>query len=76
MLKKDLKALWLQDPNNWSFYGSLFFCCTVFTTVGECYIYTATLLGAIPFLISKLHQIFIRGFYTLVLSLLGNQYET
>ncbi|XP_042562258.1 potassium channel subfamily K member 18-like [Clupea harengus] len=44
MLRKDLKAIWLQHPENWSFYGSLFFCCTVFTTVGKCHIYTTSFL--------------------------------
>ncbi|KAI4899857.1 hypothetical protein NFI96_010931, partial [Prochilodus magdalenae] len=24
-----------QSPDRWHFYGSLFFCCTVFSTVGE-----------------------------------------
>ncbi|CAB1343554.1 unnamed protein product, partial [Coregonus sp. 'balchen'] len=27
------KSIWLQRPDLWTFYGSLFFCCTVFTTV-------------------------------------------
>ncbi|XP_066507669.1 potassium channel subfamily K member 18 [Hoplias malabaricus] len=30
----NFSAVWLQSPERWHFYGSLFFCCTVFTTVG------------------------------------------
>lgn len=29
------QSVWSQSHENWTFYGSLFFCCTVFTTVGE-----------------------------------------
>ncbi|XP_076833822.1 potassium channel subfamily K member 18 [Brachyhypopomus gauderio] len=42
---RDFKAVWSQTPERWSFYGSLFFCCTVFTTVGYGDMYPVTLLG-------------------------------
>ncbi|XP_033977598.1 potassium channel subfamily K member 18 [Trematomus bernacchii] len=42
-----LKATWLQSPKKWDFYGSLFFCCTVFTTVGYGEIYPVTLKGKV-----------------------------
>lgn len=29
------KSIWLQRPDRWTFFGSMFFCCTVFTTVGK-----------------------------------------
>ncbi|XP_062375732.1 potassium channel subfamily K member 18 [Sardina pilchardus] len=45
MLRTELKAIWLQHPDKWSFYGSLFFCCTVFTTVGYGEIYPVTMAG-------------------------------
>ncbi|KAG5266776.1 hypothetical protein AALO_G00236090 [Alosa alosa] len=47
VLREELKAIWLQHPDNWSFYGSLFFCCTVFTTVGYGEIYPVTLPGKV-----------------------------
>ena len=34
-MKKDFQSIWLQRPDRWDFFGSLFFCCTVFTTVGK-----------------------------------------
>ncbi|KAK5853526.1 hypothetical protein PBY51_014671 [Eleginops maclovinus] len=44
---RELKATWLQSPKRWNFYGSLFFCCTVFTTVGYGEIYPVTLTGKV-----------------------------
>lgn len=34
-MDREFKSIWLQRPARWSFFGSMFFCCTVFTTVGE-----------------------------------------
>uniref|UniRef100_A0A8C4RMR4 Potassium channel domain-containing protein n=1 Tax=Erpetoichthys calabaricus TaxID=27687 RepID=A0A8C4RMR4_ERPCA len=39
--------LWLQKPEQWNFFGSLFFCCTVFTTVGYGHIYPITGAGKV-----------------------------
>ncbi|KAL6478392.1 hypothetical protein MHYP_G00142270 [Metynnis hypsauchen] len=44
---KDYKSAWSQKPERWHFYGSLFFCCTVFTTVGYGDIYPVTLTGKV-----------------------------
>uniref|UniRef100_A0A8C5RU44 Potassium two pore domain channel subfamily K member 18 n=1 Tax=Laticauda laticaudata TaxID=8630 RepID=A0A8C5RU44_LATLA len=43
-LSKDLMK-YLQTGHKWSFLGSLFFCCTVFTTVGYDHIYPVMRLG-------------------------------
>ncbi|KAJ3610533.1 hypothetical protein NHX12_022625, partial [Muraenolepis orangiensis] len=40
-------SIWLQQPYRWNFYGSMFFCCTVFTTVGYGEIYPVTPLGKV-----------------------------
>uniref|UniRef100_A0A8C6X667 Potassium channel domain-containing protein n=1 Tax=Naja naja TaxID=35670 RepID=A0A8C6X667_NAJNA len=45
-LINEIDFSWFTDPSQkWSFLGSLFFCCTVFTTVGYGHIYPVTRLG-------------------------------
>ncbi|XP_070610315.1 potassium channel subfamily K member 18 [Erythrolamprus reginae] len=45
-LINEIDFSWFTDPSHqWSFLGSLFFCCTVFTTVGYGHIYPVTKLG-------------------------------
>lgn len=34
-MRSGFKSIWLQRPDRWTFFGSMFFCCTVFTTVGK-----------------------------------------
>ncbi|XP_024916651.1 potassium channel subfamily K member 18 [Cynoglossus semilaevis] len=34
-MRHGFKSIWLQRPDRWDFFGSMFFCCTVFTTVGK-----------------------------------------
>lgn len=41
------QSIWLQRPERWDFFGSMFFCCTVFTTVGYGEIYPVTLTGKV-----------------------------
>ncbi|XP_006880215.1 PREDICTED: potassium channel subfamily K member 18 [Elephantulus edwardii] len=44
-LLQNVKPQWLPRFSDWSFLSSLFFCCTVFTTVGYGHIYPVTRLG-------------------------------
>ncbi|XP_062989328.1 potassium channel subfamily K member 18 [Elgaria multicarinata webbii] len=45
-LISSIDFVWFSDPKKkWSFLGSLFFCCTVFTTVGYGHTYPVTKLG-------------------------------
>ncbi|XP_028651849.2 potassium channel subfamily K member 18 [Erpetoichthys calabaricus] len=46
-ISKDFDVQWLQKPEQWNFFGSLFFCCTVFTTVGYGHIYPITGAGKV-----------------------------
>ncbi|XP_056148100.1 potassium channel subfamily K member 18 [Lampris incognitus] len=46
-ISKNFQTIWLQQPERWTFYGSMFFCCTVFTTVGYGEIYPVTLPGKV-----------------------------
>ncbi|XP_024152300.1 potassium channel subfamily K member 18 [Oryzias melastigma] len=44
---KNFNSIWFQNPDYWTFFGSMFFCCTVFTTVGYGEIYPVTLSGKV-----------------------------
>ncbi|XP_051002932.1 potassium channel subfamily K member 18 [Acomys russatus] len=40
-----VKPQWFRAPEDWSFLSALFFCCTVFSTVGYGHMYPVTRLG-------------------------------
>ncbi|XP_048864447.1 potassium channel subfamily K member 18 [Brienomyrus brachyistius] len=44
-ITKKFNPIWLENPERWNFFGSLFFCCTVLSTVGYGKIYPVTLPG-------------------------------
>uniref|UniRef100_A0A8C8LM98 Potassium channel domain-containing protein n=1 Tax=Oncorhynchus tshawytscha TaxID=74940 RepID=A0A8C8LM98_ONCTS len=46
-INRGFKSIWLQRPERWTYDASMFFCCTVFTTVGYGEIYPVTLNGKV-----------------------------
>ncbi|XP_064789198.1 potassium channel subfamily K member 18-like [Oncorhynchus masou masou] len=46
-INRGFKSIWLQRPELWTYDASMFFCCTVFTTVGYGEIYPVTLNGKV-----------------------------
>lgn len=46
-MKMDFQSIWLQSPDRWNYTSSMFFCCTVFTTVGYGELYPVTLAGKV-----------------------------
>ncbi|XP_063290898.1 potassium channel subfamily K member 18 [Pelobates fuscus] len=52
MLIQNLKVEWLQMAElEWGFLKSLFFCCTIFTTIGYGHLYPVTICGKIACII-------------------------
>lgn len=46
-MDKDFQSIWLQSPKRWNYTSSMFFCCTVFTTVGYGELYPVTHSGKV-----------------------------
>lgn len=46
-LEQNFQSIWLQSPKRWNYTSSMFFCCTVFTTVGYGELYPVTLPGKV-----------------------------
>uniref|UniRef100_A0A8C6WQ18 Potassium channel, subfamily K, member 18 n=1 Tax=Neogobius melanostomus TaxID=47308 RepID=A0A8C6WQ18_9GOBI len=46
-METDFQSIWLQSPKRWNYTSSMFFCCTVFTTVGYGALYPVTPLGKV-----------------------------
>lgn len=46
-MEKDFQSIWLQSPKRWNYTSSMFFCCTVFTTVGYGELYPVTFPGKV-----------------------------
>ncbi|CAL1578511.1 unnamed protein product [Knipowitschia caucasica] len=44
-MENDFQSIWLQSPKRWNYSSSIFFCCTVFTTVGYGELYPVTWWG-------------------------------
>uniref|UniRef100_A0A8C6IAN0 Potassium channel, subfamily K, member 18 n=1 Tax=Mus spicilegus TaxID=10103 RepID=A0A8C6IAN0_MUSSI len=64
-----LKPQWLKAPQDWSFLSALFFCCTVFSTVGYGHMYPVTRLGK---LLCMLYALFGIPLMFLVLTDIGD----
>lgn len=46
-MENDFQSIWLQSPKRWNYTSSMFFCCTVFTTVGYGELYPVTFEGKV-----------------------------
>ncbi|XP_068953501.1 potassium channel subfamily K member 18 [Petaurus breviceps papuanus] len=73
MIQDELKKEWLISSSEWSFLESLFFCCTVFTTVGYGDIYPRTRLGKI---VCMLYALFGIPLMFLVMATVGDSLAT
>ncbi|XP_072479747.1 potassium channel subfamily K member 18 [Notamacropus eugenii] len=69
LMHDELKQEWLISSKEWSFLESLFFCCTVVTTVGYGHIYPKTRLGKI---VCMLYALFGIPLMFLVMATLGD----